>query len=201
MKIGILGGTFNPIHNGHLMIASYVGEEFDLDQVLVMPNHHPAYKETIDLISDEHRSNMVQLAIKDKRRLVFSDFEMQREGNTYTVDTLRLLKEGIHKNDELYFIMGEDSLAYFLKWYCPEEITKLAHIIVTKRQSASLHKCEEYKAEIMAAFPNAKILISNCPFYELSSSEIRNRIHNGQNVDYMIPDEVIAYINEHSLYH
>ena len=110
-KIGILGGTLNPVHLGHLMIAEEALEQFNLDKVLFMPSGCPPHKDIAQIASNEHRKNMVELAIRGNDRFLFSDFEMKREGIIYTSDTLKLLKEE-NPSSEYYFIMGAKSLLY-----------------------------------------------------------------------------------------
>ena len=112
MKIGIMGGTFNPIHNGHLLLAETAYEDFDLDKVLIMPVKEPAYRNISSNVSSTDRIEMVKLAIADNTHFELSLLEMEREGYTYTVDTVRQLKEE-HPEHDYYFIMGADSLYHF----------------------------------------------------------------------------------------
>ncbi len=194
-KIGILGGTFNPIHNGHLLIAKHALIELELDSVLVMPNHHPQYR-SIEGVSDEDRINMIKLAIKDEEGFIYSDVEILREGATYTVDTLRQLKE-LSPDDEFYFIMGADSLMYFDKWRSPDEIVRLSNILVAVRGEDDIDKCLKKIKEL--GYGN-RITMLKSPNTVISSSNIRERVRDGLDIGELVPDSVEDYIIKHGLY-
>ena len=132
MKIGILGGSFNPVHNGHLELAKQALEQFALDQIWLMPNHIPAYKKWDRSVTNEDRLHMVELAVKDHDGLRCSDLELQRGGVTYTIDTLAQLHEQ-YPDTEWYFIMGGDSILAFDTWREPDMILSLSKLIVTTR--------------------------------------------------------------------
>ncbi len=194
-KIGILGGTFNPIHNGHLTIAKHALIEQQLDHVLIMPNHHPQYR-SIEGVTDEDRINMIKLAIKYEDGFIYSDVEILREGATYTVDTLRELKSASPK-DEFYFIMGADSLMYFDKWRSPDEIIKLANILVAVRGDDDILKCNKKIDEL--AYDD-RITMLKSPNTIISSSDIRDRVRNNLDISELVPESVSEYIVAHGLY-
>ncbi|MCQ2513342.1 MAG: nicotinate-nucleotide adenylyltransferase, partial [Lachnospiraceae bacterium] len=132
MKIGILGGTFDPIHYGHLILAETAYDRFHLDKVLIMPAGDPYFKDLDKVGADLHRAEMTKIAIWDNPHFEYSDLELKREGNTYTVDTLRILHEE-YPNDELFFIIGSDTLYQMEKWNRPEEIFSLATFLTSTR--------------------------------------------------------------------
>ena len=193
-KIGILGGTFNPIHNGHITIAMHAYKELSLDEVYIMPNHHPQYR-SIEGVSDEDRSNMIMLATLDYDGLFYSDIEIKREGATYTVDTLRDIKTN-SPDDDYYFIMGADSLMYFDKWREPDEIVKLCDILVAVRGEDDMIRCADKINEL--GYNNITMLKS--PNTDISSTDIRNRVRAGMSIDGLVPDCVAEYIHKRRLY-
>lgn len=119
-KIGIMGGTFNPIHNAHLMMAQAAYEQYELDEVWFMPSKNPPHKSQSEIVSEEHRSRMVQFAIDDSKHFLFSDIELKRQGTTYTCETLAQCVEEF-SDTRFYFILGGDSLCHFEQWYHPEK--------------------------------------------------------------------------------
>lgn len=197
-KIGILGGTFNPIHFGHLLLAENAYTQFQLDEVWIMPNKHPAYRSISSNISEEHRCNMISLAIQDNPHFTLSTVELDREGTTYTVDTLRDLKKNAPE-DDYYFILGADSLFHFESWRKPEEILKYCKLVAAPRiqqSEAAIEKQIDYLAEKYGA----TILLLDTPNVDISSHEIRKRIRNGVTIKYLLPANVEAYIKNHRLY-
>lgn len=198
-KIGIMGGTFNPIHNGHLVLAQTAYEQFDLDQILFMPTKNPYYKKLNQSATLENRTSMVKLAIEDNPAFVFSDLELLREGNTYTVETLRILTEE-NPNAEYYFIMGADSLYQFETWKEPEEILSLATILVAARDDVSTHAIEGQIEYLENKYDDANIKCLFTPNLEISSNNLRKRCREGRSIRYLLPKEVEAYILEQGLY-
>ena len=133
-KIGIMGGTFNPIHNAHLMMAEAAYEQYGLDEVWFMPSKIPPHKDSREIVSEEHRSRMIQFAIDDYKHFLLSDMELKREGVTYTCETLQqCLNE--FPEDHFYFILGGDSLCDFEKWCHPEKIARMCTILSVSRGS------------------------------------------------------------------
>lgn len=214
--IGIMGGTFNPIHLGHIAIAKAAYEQFHLDEVWFMPNHLPAYKSNKDLVSAENRINMVQLGIQEYPYFKVSDFEIKREGKTYTYETMMLLKQKYPKND-FYFIMGADSLFYFDKWQHPEIIVAHASILVATRNNKSIKEMQKQIDMLNTLFGQESFYLIHCSEVVCSSSEIREKIcellnkNNIVNNDILLkdskkgkelflPDNVFSYIIEKRLY-
>lgn len=170
--IGIMGGTFNPIHIGHTEIAKSAYEQYHLDEIWFMPNHIPAYKAGDVIVSGEHRLEMVRLAIQNIPYCKVSDFELKREGNTYTIDTLKLLKQQ-YPEHTFYFIMGADSLFCFNKWRNYEEIPEYAVLLVAPRDEKSkahvISKIQAYNDY----FGKICFRLIDCKEIPCSSSEIR----------------------------
>ena len=190
MRTGIMGGTFNPIHNAHLIIARYAKEQFNLDRVIFMTSGNPPHK---NQLTDKHiRYHMTKLAAADEFEV--SRYEVDREEYSYTLTTLKHLQA---TGDELFFIIGEDSLDTIDQWYKPEEISKLCTLLVFPRNSAN-----ELQNKIIQAktWLDGEIFPINAPIFGLSSTEIRQRIKEGKSVKNMLPDSVLEYITENNLY-
>lgn len=198
-RIGIMGGTFNPIHQGHLMLAQKAYEQFELDKVLVIPNKLPAYKDRDELLNSKQRSRMVQLAIADYPYMEFSDLELTRSGPTYTIDTLQSLKEE-YPEDDFYFILGGDSLADLHKWRAYKEILTLAVILCARRNDADVPELEQIKLRLEAEVAEAQIYIMDTPMMNISSTEIREQLQSGEKTPQGIPEAVLAFIQEYDLY-
>ena len=197
-KIGILGGTFNPIHNGHIALGRAAYEQYDLDEVWVMVSKTPPHKQHMDIPAAEIRSDMVKLAIADYPYLCYSDFELQRDGFIYTADTLTLLCRQFPKN-QYYFIVGGDSLRSFDCWYHPEVILDKAILLAAGRDAWKdevLLQCiartkEKYHGEIYPV---------ELPAIPYSSSEIRECTAAGKDISHMLDKKVVDYIQTHHLY-
>lgn len=198
MRIGILGGTFNPIHNGHLLMAEYVREAMELEQVWIMPSGRPPHKHHPVLVTDEDRCEMIKLAIQDNETFVFSDMEMMRNGITYTADTLEQLRE-TYPEHEFYFIMGADSFVELSTWYHPEKIFSLAEIVVVNRQGTTRHQFAEYRDLYEKKYGREAFFVE-MPFIGISSTNIRLRASTGLTVRYQVPDVVVEYMEKKGLY-
>ena len=197
-KVGIMGGTFNPIHNGHLFLAEHAYEQAGLDYVLFMPTMKPPHKADMSIVSAEHRINMVRLAIKNNPKFVLSDLELNRPGITYTSDTLKALKEN-EPDTEYYFIVGGDSLMMMSHWMDPQTVFRLSTIVAGGREQCSQEQLENQVKHLEDAY-DGKIILLDMPIMEISSEQIRNRLAKGETIRYYVPDEVISYIQEYDLY-
>jgi nicotinate-nucleotide adenylyltransferase len=209
--IGIMGGTFNPIHNGHLEIAKAAYEQYGLEEVWFMPNHIPGYKKNEALLNGSLRLDMIKLAIQDYPYFTASDFELQRSGNTYTAETMQLLKKQ-YPRVQFYFIIGADSLDYFEKWKEPEVILENAFILAAPRDASSTEGMERKMNELHEMFGTGHFGSIACPKVECSSSHIRKQLSkmNLENIDeaqrselaqkLCIPTKVLHYIKEKHLY-
>lgn len=200
-KIGILGGSFDPIHNTHIRMAQMAKQIFGLDCVLLMPSKKPPHKYEKGITSEEDRLNMVRLAVENIPGLEASDIELKREGYTYTADTLCEIKKS-NPSDELYFLIGEDSLMYIDEWFKPDVIFANATILAFARGMESLHKLDEKIGSIKKIFENA--VIETVPFEadDVSSSMIRDlvRSHDADSYRTMIDPKVAEYIEKKGLY-
>lgn len=197
MKIGIYGGTFNPIHNGHIYILKEFAKRLNFDKIIVIPTAIPPHKIAKNLVSSEHRYNMCSVALQDELfNFEVSKIEIQRMSKSYSVDTLRELKE-IYPNDELFFIMGEDMFLTINHWYKPEEIFKMATICASQRSLDGYNKMIEHGNELRKTQKDFKFIVENIPYMEVSSTEIRENLNKMKE---LVPKNVVNYILENKLY-
>jgi len=185
-----MGGTFDPIHHGHLVAASEVQARFDLDEVVFVPTGEPWQKEGRDVSSAEHRYLMTVIATASNPRFTVSRVDVDRGGPTYTIDTLRDLRAQ-RPGAELYFITGADALAQILTWKNVDEMWELARFIGVTRPGHPLTD---------KGLPTRKVNLQEVPAMAISSSDCRSRVSVGQPVWYLVPDGVVQYINKYSLY-
>ena len=197
MRLGVFGGTFDPIHHGHLVAAEEVRARLNLHRVLFVPAGLPPHKLDLDISPTRHRIAMLQLAIASNPGFALSRVDVDRHGPCYTVDTLALLHEEYGPGTELFFIMGMDSLADILIWKNPERLIRLAQIVVAGRPGFQADVDELDKVLPGAA---ERISIVDTPLIEVSSSDIRQRVREGLPIRYQVPEAVEAYIKEHHLY-
>lgn len=197
-KVGILGGTFNPIHIGHLILAECAYDQFNLEKVLIMPTKNPPHKSKDEIIQDNHRCKMINLSIKNNSHLELSTFELEREGTTYTANTLISLKYR-NPNIKYYFIVGADSLFYIDKWYKPDVILRNCILLVATRYGLSNKGIEEKIFYLENKF-DANIKILNIPTIGISSNELRESINHGNTIKYFVNDDVEQYILKNNLY-
>ena len=196
-KYGIFGGSFDPIHYGHLMICEYIKEEMGLDKVIFIPTGNPPHKEIG--VSAEDRYEMVRLAISPNPDFEISDIETTRVNLSYTVDTIRELKK-IYKEEKLYFLIGLDSLFQLKTWKKIGDLSQEIEFVVALRPGY-IDK-EEINNEIDFLRENfgTKINLIKTPLYEISSTDLRDRIHEGKSLRYLIPKKVLDYIEESGFY-
>ena len=195
-RIGILGGTFNPVHHGHLIMAEQALWQFDLDQVLWMPAGDPPHKPLAAGASKADRLAMVKLAIADHQRFACSELEIRRPGRSYTIETLRSLIQE-QPNTQWYWILGVDALRDLPQWYRAEELVRLCHWIVAPRVDAG--DAAQVLRLVAEQLPiQAEIL--EAPTLNLSSTYLRRQIQKGGSIRYLVPPAVEHYIRQHRLY-
>lgn len=194
-RLGILGGTFDPIHYGHLIIASYAAEALDLNTVWFMPAQTPPHKIGQDISPVEDRVEMVKLAIEDDDRFDFSDFDLQRNKPSMTADLLERVAMEMPEF-ELLFIAGADSLIDFPTWNDPQQILHRAQLAVAKRSGATIED------KVFDPIPNfrERTVVFDSPIVEISSTDIRERMSDNKSIRYLLPPAVETYILEHGLY-
>lgn len=198
-KIGIMGGTFDPIHNGHLLLGRQAYQEYGLNQVWFMPSGIPPHKKDHTVTAVEDRLAMVRLAISEYPFFVCSDFEIRRQGNTYTAETLKLLGEAYPKHT-FFFIIGADSLYQIESWYHPREVMEQTTLLVAGRDYPQAPcSMEEQIARLKAAY-GADIRLLHCEEIDISSGELRRMGAEGKQLSSYIPECVEQYIQTHGLY-
>ena len=198
MKIGIMGGTFNPIHHGHLILSEYIRTSVDLDKIVFIPTGMPPHKNNEDLLDGRTRLEMVELAIENNPYFICSDIEVERTKLTYTIDTLRELKN-LYKDCQLYMIIGADTLLSIYTWKDYPEVLSLANFIVADRfglnTSHVLEEIEKLKKEF-----EADIISINSPVIDISSTVIRDRVKKALSIKYLVAEVIEDYIFENNLY-
>ncbi len=198
MKIGIMGGTFNPIHNGHLLIGELARTSLGLDQVIYMPTGKSYHKKEEGVLSAEDRYRMVELAIGNNPYFKASDMEIKRQGNTYTIDSIRQLRKE-YKEADLYFVVGEDSLLGLKNWKDIDELARLCKFLVFRRGRLDKARLEDEIASLSSKFKLEADFLDS-PSFDISSTEIRERISQDLSIKYLLPEAVENYIEARGLY-
>jgi nicotinate-nucleotide adenylyltransferase len=219
MRLGLLGGSFNPIHHGHLSIARRVRENLQLDQVLFIPTGDPPHKRDGALAPAQDRYEMVRLAVADDPAFAVSDIEVQRTGKSYSIDTVRQLQAQLDSGTELYFLIGLDAFLDFASWKAPQALLKLCRFVVISRPGqsfrslvdlpmlphvdplalAELDSGKRHRLEIpLPSSPG--VICLPLPPCSISASDIRHRIRKGMPVANLLPHPVESYILHHRLY-
>jgi nicotinate-nucleotide adenylyltransferase len=187
-RIGVMGGTFDPVHNGHLVAASEVAQLLDLDEVIFVPTGLPYQKDTAT--AAEHRYLMTVIATAANPRFTVSRVDIDRDGPTYTIDTLRDLRAQ-RPDAELFFISGADAIAQILDWKDVTELWSLAHFVAVSRPGHPLS---------ISGLPESEVSLLEVPALAISSTDCRDRVGRGYPVWYLVPDGVVQYIAKHHLY-
>lgn len=187
-RIGVMGGTFDPIHHGHLVAASEVAQSFGLDEVIFVPTGQPYQKR--DVSPSEHRYLMTVIATASNPRFTVSRVDIDRNGPTYTVDTLRDV-QAAHPDADLFFISGADAIAQIVGWKDHDQLWSLAHFVAVTRPGHPLS---------VSGLPEEHVSRLEVPALSISSTDCRARVSQGSPVWYLVPDGVVQYIAKHSLY-
>jgi len=185
-RIGLLGGTFNPPHMGHLIIAEQVGKQLGLDAVWFLPAHVPPHKRVKHLAKVEERKKMIQSAIGDNSFFKLDETDLKREGKSYTYDTIKQLKKE-HPEKEFYFIIGGDMAESLSEWYRIDELVQMIQFVAVKRKGYS-------------ADTDYSVIWVDCPLIEISSTQIRKKISDGCTIRYLVPESTRKYIEKMGLY-
>jgi nicotinate-nucleotide adenylyltransferase len=200
-RIGLYGGSFNPVHHGHLIIARSTAERLSLDRIILLPSSSPPHKQSRDLADANHRLEMIRQAINGETIFELSDFDLKRAGPTYTVDTVAHFRTTFGPEARLYWLIGTDSLAELTTWRQVERILDLCDIATAHRpghdqidwQALATHFGVDRTDRLRAG-------IIETPRIDISSSNIRERVHDGQSIRYLVPDVVAQYIAQQGLY-
>ena len=198
-KIGIFGGTFNPIHLGHIRLGQLVLEEIKLDKILFIPDNTPPHKSNKELASGTDRLEMINISLKDHKNMESSDIELKREGKSYTYETLLELKKQ-NPNDELFLLTGADMFLTLDKWREPKTIFKTTNIIGVPRVDSDFEKMEAYAENVIKPMGARIFMLSKTVFDTASSTYVRDNIDDYQKIRDMITPEVYGYITEKNLY-
>lgn len=193
MRIGVYGGSFDPIHQGHLILAEYVRENLSLDKILFIPAAISPHKTRHQVTPAPLRLKMVELAIADNPYFQFSDIEIKRGGISYTVETIKTLREDYSlRQDQLLLLIGSDNLLDLPKWKEPERLLALCQVAVLPRPGFDIEEAEERFRK--------RVLVLQTPLIEISSQQIRRRVKQGKSIKYLVPPSVERFIKEKGLY-
>ncbi len=198
MNIGVLGGTFDPIHMGHLIVAEEIRGQLDLAEVLFVPAGEPWLKTNNSISSAEHRVQMVRLAIADEPAFKLSTMEIERAGPSYTIDTIAQFNSQMGAGDKLFFILGWDNLMQLPQWREPSRLVQMCSLVAVPRVGYPSPDLNTLEAAIPGLSQSAILL--HTPQIEISSSEIRSRVARGLSIHHLVPEPVEKYIREHNLY-
>ncbi len=201
-KIGIMGGTFNPIHHGHLVTAQEALSQFALDRVIFIPTGNPPHKVEDRLAIAEDRYIMAVIATSSNSSFFVSRIEIERKGKSYTIDTVRQLKKIYGNDSQLFFITGADAILEILTWKDTDEIVSLCKFIAATRPGYNLSRLEELKKRLFRSkiVTDKRIFVMEIPALSISSTDIRNRLRDNRPIDYLVPEGVSNYILKHGLY-
>ncbi len=198
-KIGIMGGTFDPVHNGHLRLARQAYQEYELDMIWFMPTGQPPHKKGRQITSAKDRCAMVRLAIADTPYFECSEFEVERKGNSYTAQTLELLHAG-YPQHSFYFIIGADSLYEIEFWYHPEQVMAQTVLLAAGREYPAAKRSMDEQIAYLADRYQAQIYRLHCDEVDISSERLRQLAAGGKKLHKYLPESVEQYIRNHNLY-
>ncbi len=200
-RLGILGGTFNPIHIGHLIVAEFVRERYGLGKVLFIPSAHPPHKVDEEVIEVAHRYEFVRLSIADNPFFEVSDIELRRKGRSYTVETLKALREAESEPTDYFFIIGGDSVPELKTWKNIEELAGLCTLVVVPRPGWDIERIAAEDLGLPGWIRDGLLRNAvSAPLIGISSTEVRDRIRRAESIRYLVPRPVEDYIMAHGLY-
>ncbi len=201
-RIGVMGGTFDPIHHGHLVTAEEAWKQFQLDMVLFVPSGHPPHKEDRRNLDPESRYLMTVIATADNPHFQVSRMEIDRPGPSYTIDTVRELHRIYGKNTRIFFITGADAILEILTWKDPEKLLREAWFIAATRPGYDLKRLEEAlpEAEKERHAEDPRVLVMEIPALAISSTDVRQRVREGRPITYLVPKGVREFIEKNGFY-
>lgn len=197
-RVGIMGGTFNPIHIGHLIIAEAAYEAYNLDEVLFVPSGVSYMKDQSEILDAKKRVHMTGLAIEDNPHFALSTIEIDRDGNSYSYETLETLRKQ-NPDTEYFFLVGSDTLFALETWKHPEILLPSCTILVAVRNGVPMEKMQEHAKYLEEKF-GGSIKLLTTPNIEISATDIRNRLSENRDVKYFVPDSVLEFIHKYDLY-
>ena len=198
MNIGVLGGTFDPVHNGHLIVAEEAKTRLNLTEVVFVPAGQPWLKTERPITPAEHRLQMLRLALADKPYFKLSAMEIERAGPSYTVDTITELQGQLDAEDELFFILGQDNLAQLPQWREPSRLIEMCYLVAVPRPGSPRPNLKTLEASLPGI--SQRVMLLDKPYIDISASGIRDRRAQGLSVRHLVPEPVNRYIKEHGLY-
>ncbi len=198
MSIGVFGGTFDPVHNGHLAVAEEARTQLKLAEIIFVPAGQPWFKDGRPITPAPHRLAMLRLALAGKPYFKLSVAEIERAGPSYTVDTIAELREKLKKQDELFFILGCDSLKDLPRWHDAPRLIKLCYLVAAGRPGCTLPDLDALEASLPGI--SRRVTILNRPQVDISASDIRERVARGQPIEHLVPAPVERYIKQQGLY-
>jgi len=198
LNVGVLGGTFDPIHNGHIIVAEEVRVQLNLGATIFVPAGQPWLKIDISISPAKHRVQMVRLALADKPYFILSTMEIERAGPSFTVETIAEMKSQLGDGDELFFILGWDSLAELPQWKEPSRLVEMCHLVAVPRPGYPSPNLKSLEAALPGT--SKRVMLIDRPEIDISASAIRERVARGLSVRHLVPEPVNRYIKEHKLY-
>jgi nicotinate-nucleotide adenylyltransferase len=198
MNIGVIGGTFDPIHLGHLAIAEQARNQLELAEVVFIPAGNPYFKDGTRISAPAHRVSMLKLAVSGRPYFKISLIEIERSGPSYSVDTISALKKNIYKNDEIFFIVGWDTLAALHLWHNPQRLMALCRFVAAPRPGYQRPDTRVLEKDLPGI--SERTVIMDSPLIDISSTQIRARAARGLPFENLVPAEVAEYIQAHQLY-
>ena len=198
MRVGVLGGTFDPVHNGHLIIAEEAQAKLGLAKIIFIPAGRPWFKDGENVSDMGRRLAMLELAVNGNPSFEIDTLELEREGATYTIDTIEELRKRMGEGVELFFILGIDALSELGRWKNPERLAAMCNFATMRRPGFTELDLESMEREVSGV--SGKVHILDNVQVDISSSDIRERVERGQSIRYLVPPAVRSYIEEHGLY-
>jgi len=198
MNIGVLGGTFDPVHNGHLIVAEEAKNRLNLAEVLFVPAGQPWLKVDWPITPAEHRLHMLRLALAEKPYFKLSTMEIERAGPSYTIDTIIELRSQLDAEDELFFILGQDNLAQLPQWRDAPRLITMCYLVAVPRPGSPRPDLKALETSLPGI--SQRVMLLDKPYIDISASGIRDRRTQGLSVRHLVPEPVNRYIKEHGLY-